>query len=230
MLELLLSLGEKIDIGPAGQMTWTTPGAYTWIVPEGVTSVCVCAVGQGQYTGPANYNGGQGGGLRYMNDIPVVPGTEYSIKVGSGLIAFNINTMNDITSGFGITAYPPGTTGPVGSVGFNGGTKVNSSHPSLPGSPIWEYGGSSATLTAIGTAGGKTQNTTPTISMVAKGINVIDGTIVSPTTQNAASAGGGSTGRHNTDGSGVGSPAGNGAFRIIWGKGRAYPNRLIGNI
>jgi len=72
--------------------TFTTPGRYTWIVPEGVTSISVMAVGAGGKGGtiPLNsstivgINGGGGGGYAYMYNYPVTPGTAYTIQVGAG--------------------------------------------------------------------------------------------------------------------------------------------------
>jgi len=73
--------------------TFTTPGRYTWYVPEGVTSISVLAVGAGGGGGglslnPAyttqSINGGGGGGYAYMYNYPVTPGTGYTIQVGAG--------------------------------------------------------------------------------------------------------------------------------------------------
>lgn len=66
-----------------GQIAYTTPGTYTWVVPAGVTSVCVVAVGAGgqsiEYFGPGSASGGS---LAYGNNIPVTPGASYTVKVG----------------------------------------------------------------------------------------------------------------------------------------------------
>lgn len=71
--------------------TFTTPGRYTWIVPEGVTSISVMAVGAGGKGGttPLNpstvaVNGGGGGGYAYMYNYPVTPGESYTVQVGAG--------------------------------------------------------------------------------------------------------------------------------------------------
>lgn len=65
------------------------PGRYTWIVPTGVTSISVMAVGGGGGGGTwggsyAGANGGGGGGYAYMYNYPVTPGTSYTIQVGAG--------------------------------------------------------------------------------------------------------------------------------------------------
>ncbi|WP_392567158.1 glycine-rich domain-containing protein [Halomonas sp. 707B3] len=68
-----------------GEVTYAIPGTYSWICPEGVTSVSVVCVGGG---GGGNYIGnggaGGGGGLGYKNNIPVSPGTAYTVVVGKG--------------------------------------------------------------------------------------------------------------------------------------------------
>jgi hypothetical protein len=74
-----------------GQVMWDQPGTYQWTAPAGVTQVsCVCAgagggagtyvpsLGVGQVNGAA---GGGGGGLCWANNIPVTPGTSYTIQV-----------------------------------------------------------------------------------------------------------------------------------------------------
>ena len=62
------------------------PGTYNWTVPAGVTSINVAAIGAGG-GGVAAYYGGAGGGgglSNYENNIPVIPGTSYSITIGTG--------------------------------------------------------------------------------------------------------------------------------------------------
>lgn len=58
-----------------GQQAFTTPGTYTWVVPYGVTSVCVVCIGGGARGG---------GGLGWKNNIPVTPGESITVVVGAG--------------------------------------------------------------------------------------------------------------------------------------------------
>lgn len=69
-----------------GQVEYTTPGVYNWLCPAGVTSVSVVAVGGGGGGGFGDSfgAGGAGGNLRYVNNIPVVPGQSYQVIVGEG--------------------------------------------------------------------------------------------------------------------------------------------------
>ena len=77
---------------PTSGTIYTSPGEYTWVAPEGVTSVSVVAVGGGgggghRGTHITNGSGGQGGcgaGLGWKNNIPVVPGQSYTVVVGAG--------------------------------------------------------------------------------------------------------------------------------------------------
>jgi hypothetical protein len=66
-----------------GQVLFETPGTATWTVPNGVTSICVLAIGAGG-GGSAYGGGGGGGGLAYMNNLTVIPGTVYNLQVGAG--------------------------------------------------------------------------------------------------------------------------------------------------
>lgn len=58
-----------------GEAVFTTPGTYTWTCPADVPLVSAVCVGGG-------CNGG--GGLGWKNNIPVVPGTDYTVVVGEG--------------------------------------------------------------------------------------------------------------------------------------------------
>jgi hypothetical protein len=128
----------------AGESVYTTPGTYTWICPDGVTSVSVVCVGGGgrggQGQSPGTYGGGGGGGLGYKNNITVIPGNSYTVVVGAGGVgplfggqsgspgqdSYFINTMT-VKGGGGQgtlsdTGAPGGTyTGDGGGNGGNGG-------------------------------------------------------------------------------------------------------------
>lgn len=59
-----------------GQAEFTTPGTFQWTCPAGVYSVSAVGIG-------ASSMGGAGGGLGWKKNIPVTPGTIYTIQVGS---------------------------------------------------------------------------------------------------------------------------------------------------
>jgi hypothetical protein len=65
---------------------YTTPGTYTWTVPNGVSSISVAGIGGGG-GGSQKTSGGTGGGggqLKYVNNVIVTPGQVYQIVVGNG--------------------------------------------------------------------------------------------------------------------------------------------------
>ena len=68
-------------------VTFSIPGTYSWIVPPGVTNICVEAWGGGGKGGTGSYLayfGGGGGGGGYGYDcFTVVSGSNYTITVGS---------------------------------------------------------------------------------------------------------------------------------------------------
>jgi len=70
---------------PAGQQNYFTPGSYSWTAPTGVDSVNVVAVGAGSPGGNewSGSGSGGGGGLGWKNNIPVTPGTSYTVCVGN---------------------------------------------------------------------------------------------------------------------------------------------------
>ena len=66
---------------------FTSPGTYTWTAPANVNEVSVVAVGGGgggNRGTNTNSGGGGGGGLGWKYSIPVTPGEDYTVVVGSG--------------------------------------------------------------------------------------------------------------------------------------------------
>lgn len=79
-----LSLPVQLD-APPGADIYQSPGTYTWTAPAGVTKVSVVAIGGGGSGAVGNTgNAGAAGGLGWKNNITVVPGTGYTVVVGSG--------------------------------------------------------------------------------------------------------------------------------------------------
>ena len=123
-----------------GDAEFLTPGTYSWIAPNGVTSVSAVAVGGGGagYNSWAN-SAGSGGGLGWKNNITVVPGNSYTVQVGAGGSknggaggnSFFINlttvagygggnaTANSNTSGPNANSYGGGYVGDGGGAGGN---------------------------------------------------------------------------------------------------------------
>ena len=85
-------------------VTYSTPGTYTWVVPPGVTNICVEAWGGGGNGGsgyyPAQYHGGGGGGGGYGYDcFTVVPGSNYTVTVGFQAQTSSVGSLIAATGG-----------------------------------------------------------------------------------------------------------------------------------
>ncbi len=134
-LQHLIDYSKKDQIssdGPAvgyGEAEYTTPGTYQWTCPAGITNVSVVCIG----AGGGDRNGG-GGGLGWKNNIPVIPGTSYTVEVGAGdpnltgghSYFMDINTV----SGYGGMNFANGSIGGAfaGDGGGAGGDGANVVH------------------------------------------------------------------------------------------------------
>jgi hypothetical protein len=99
------SIGTSADSGCSNSITtwrspgscsFVTPGTYCWTVPSGIYSVSVVTVGAGSGAVRAggaciNYRAGSGGGLAYVNNRTVTPGSVIRIIVGAG--GHGVNTF-----------------------------------------------------------------------------------------------------------------------------------------
>ena len=112
------------------EQLYDTPGAYYWICPPGVTSVCVLCIGGG---GRGYFAGGGGGGYAYINDYPVTPGQGYLVVVGAGS-PFGVYT----SYGYGLRASGTGNQYDYAIVDniyseFYNGSDLNSNPPRMGG-------------------------------------------------------------------------------------------------
>jgi hypothetical protein len=115
----------------SGLEAYITPGTYSWIAPDGVTSVCVVAVGGGASGGCSNttsagttvYAGG-GGGLGWKNNIAVTPGQSYTVVVGAGGVPPNPRAEfgNPVQGELGEDSYFINTSTVMGGGGRNDNT------------------------------------------------------------------------------------------------------------
>jgi len=137
-----------------GQQEYTTAGTYSWTCPDGVTSVCVVAVGAGGplqgSSGAGGFDGCSGGGLGWKNNITVVPGQSYTVVVGTpssgtGGDSYFINTST-VKGGGGTGSYQGGSVAGdyYGDGGGNGGV----------GGSRWTWDGYGAGAGGGGGAGG----------------------------------------------------------------------------
>lgn len=216
-------------IAPPGQVTWTVPGTYEWVVPEGVYSVCALAIGPGSrgWINGANAFGGRGGGLRWRNNIAVVPGQKVQVIVATNSYPDTFTSNGNIerlevtaqSSILGLAAgeYASGT--PVGGEvgGGNGGVYDTSGYNKLNG------GGPSGTPIYNPNPNGGTHPN--------QGFNPITMLPV-PRTGNSnigQFAGGGGSAIPASRNGGLNQVwrGGQGAVRVIWGEGRAYPSTKV---
>jgi hypothetical protein len=95
------STTSAIQVGGGIDVSYTTPGTYSWTAPAGVTSVSAIAVGGGGSGGAAYFagGGGGGGGLGWKNNIPVTPGQSYTVVVGAGGVAVTAAAGGQGTAG-----------------------------------------------------------------------------------------------------------------------------------
>jgi hypothetical protein len=113
-----------------GESVYIVNGTFTFVAPANIHSVSVLCIGPTQVWINTQKIGRGGGGLGYKNDIPVVPGSSYTVVVGSdGSDSYFISTST--VKGGGATSTSDGGTF-VGDGGGNGGN----------GGPNW--GGSGA--------------------------------------------------------------------------------------
>lgn len=91
----------------ADQYEWTTPGSYSWVVPDNYSSISAVCVGGGE--GGGSRYGGDGGSLKYVNDIAVFPGETLTIDVGAGG-AGSTNTTSTAGSNGGNSSIKRGAT------------------------------------------------------------------------------------------------------------------------
>ena len=97
-----------------GQVQWTTPGTYSVVIPPGVYAWSVVLVGGGAGGGNGSDGttanggsapsqggmGGAGGDLRWIRNLPVVPGETLTVEIGAaGAGAITINTINGTSAG-----------------------------------------------------------------------------------------------------------------------------------
>lgn len=280
----LAAVFENSSAAPAvapGQQVFTSTGANSWVVPEGVTTVSVLCVGAGGGGGGSEETdetggGGGGGALAYANDIPVTPGETITVTVGlrgngggvggngtaGGASSFSRGPTDLVAAGGGGGGANRGGGGAGGAVsvgtggaGGSGGAGSNrASNNAGGGGGAGGYSGSggqggSAASTGSSTAGsggggggggGGTNNGTRGgggVGLLGQGANGTRGLA-------NASGGGGSGGTNGVAVGGLyggggrgaagqevsGSIGGNGAVRIIWGAGRAYPSTGTGDV
>ena len=170
---------------PPGEVRFTSVGTRSWTCPEGVTSVHVVCIGGGGSGAIDNSGGGGGGGgLGWKNNIPVTPGSTYTVRVGGGGNALGPGTGPTAPKQFGNNGTPSyflSTSTVQGQGGYGGGSPGDRRYGGAGGSYTGDGGGSG------GRGGTDTQN-------------------------NGSPGGGGAGGYSGNGGNGEGNPNGAGSL------------------
>lgn len=233
-----------------GSASYTTPGTYTWVAPDGVTSVCAVCIGAGADSYLSS--GGDGGALAYKNDIAVTPGNSYTVFVpagGSASRAYFINTET-VSAGNGSarTGDGGGNGGTGATYNSDGGDIFLNISGSGGGAGGYLGAGGNGTSSLFGAAGstgagGTTGGTAPAnpggsypISGAGGGGGIsIFGTSGGVTLPQAAVGENGGDGNTYGGGGGARGIAGpsdpgddgagaGGAVRLVWGANKSFPS------
>jgi hypothetical protein len=175
-------------------------GSYQWMVPPGVTSICVEIWGGGGNGGDKSYNasggGGGGGGYGYQC-FSVVPGTIYNLVVGGAAANSTFSNL--------VTAF-------AGSNGISGGNNVNGSGGLGGGSTatvnFTSSTGQTGSFTYSGAGGSAYNGGTGGIRTLGGCSNGTDGT--------APGGGGGGSFGSNCGSGGIGGKGASGQVIIYW--------------
>lgn len=102
-------------------ITYSTAGTYNWIVPPGVTNICIEAWGGGGNGGNGISTGGGGagggGGAYGYGCFTVVPGTNYTVTVGAAGQASLLGTLISANGGVNGTSASGTVNGTFGTGG-----------------------------------------------------------------------------------------------------------------
>lgn len=155
----------------SGERVYSTPGTYTFTVPDNVFALSVVCVGAGG-SGGASYatntpvytpgGGGGGGGLGYKNNITVTPGQTFQVVVGQGGASVKRTTANTIKNGNngGDSSFGGTTVIGRGGAAGTGGTSTSAGTGGAGGTKIGDgggnggYGGSGNSTSILGGGGG----------------------------------------------------------------------------
>lgn len=244
--------------GPVGQVSWFSASlSTTWVCPAGVTSICAVCVGiggnaQSSYDTPSDtwYSwGGSGGGLAWVNNIAVVPGTTYYIVIGPSAGSYFSTGGSAVAAcraehGAGLSAA--GGRALVGT-GGQGGPGAYGVDGDAGGSGAGGYAGMGGAGNGIGGSGNQTAGAG---GGGGGGTGGFGGGGVGVGGQGASGAaatttwGGGGSGAITPSVNGTGGnfgggggcvmggtgTGGMGAVRLIWGAGRSFPSTLTGDM
>jgi len=224
--------------------TYTTQGTYSFVVPNGISNVCVLCVSAGQ-SGQGGCcsdggGGGSGGNLSFTNYVAVTPGETLTVLLGGGGYSnccLKARVSRSSTVLVGAKACDAAPCIGVGATQYFGGS---GSGPGGPGSNFGGGGGGAAGYEGngnSGTGGSAADGPLPRYATGGGGVGLYGyGDIArsgSPNSGQGGSGGGcgtcygggnyGGGGRGGDNSNGIPGPGGQSAVRIIWGRGKSFP-------
>lgn len=228
------------EIG-VGEQVYTTPGTYTFTVPNGVTSLSMVAIGAGGSSSSSTAGGG--GALAYKNNFPVTPGQQFTVVVGqTGTVGNSGGATSIAKVGGGLTINCPGGGVGTGSALATGGDAnyagTNGSYNYSPGAGQYNLG--------VGGVSNYSNTAGNSPATQANGGTNLGSITVSGTSYTAfgwnnsgsAAALDGSNGSLNRCGWGAsvqnggasgpyGDTGGDGGVRFVWGTNKTYPTSAM---
>lgn len=153
-------IGQHVFIGGTG----SSQTEYTWVVPDGVTSICAVAIGSGGAgdVSDTSAEGHRGGDLRWINNVAVTPGETLQVRPGSGPITDNASgnysalyrtTVDDILTAAGGSGRS-GVNGTSTTIGGN----VGGGNGNLGGGPTSTSAGGGGGAGGYSGEGGSGEN------------------------------------------------------------------------
>lgn len=129
----------NIPVAYASPLTYAKRGTYTWMVPPGITTVCVDIWGAGGYTTNSQTTGGGAGGFGH-ECVMVTPLETLTIQVGSGLYNRLVGQGKSYIANSNGTILVEATAGQPDGTGGSSTAALN-----YPGRPVTGTNGGSAT-------------------------------------------------------------------------------------
>lgn len=123
LVQQQLLQGANLYPAPAKYQNYVTPGTYTFIVPDGVSTISAMAVGGGGTgddgnSGDGGGGGGSGGSAGFFSDVTVTAGQSVTVVVGAGGVATAVKgtkapdgSPSSVTVGTFVMSAPGGIGG-----------------------------------------------------------------------------------------------------------------------
>lgn len=214
MIEMLL-MNLNSAGGPVGTKIFDTVGTFSWVCPSDVSEINCMLISPGQSSHYHNTLGkqiaGAGGGVRYMNNIPVIGGRTYTIIIGEPKQNPLTPETDNPVSAFGISVQS-GKQGTPFSDTIRGGY----GGPGLDvAANSFNQGGCYGGFSGIAGNGTVIPGYSSSPNLGGSGYDYIKNSRSATITKNGADYGGGGGGQQGKGGKGL--------VCIRWGQDTAFP-------